>query len=109
MAKKLDPYRETARIALEPWLVEAALAHRFIRLSIGSIAGSAVRHHRVSAARRLAQAKGFPQKKYFWGRLPRPFPFVLWKQRRARRPRKQAEIPKCKNLTRETEKTGRLA
>src|SRR6202140_3508382 len=27
MGKKLDPYRETARIALEPWLVEAALAH----------------------------------------------------------------------------------
>jgi hypothetical protein len=26
MAKKLDPYRETARIALEPWLVQAALA-----------------------------------------------------------------------------------
>jgi uncharacterized protein DUF5681 len=26
MAKKLDPYRETARIALEPWVVEAALA-----------------------------------------------------------------------------------
>jgi hypothetical protein len=26
MAKKLDPYRETARIAIEPWLVEAALA-----------------------------------------------------------------------------------
>ena len=26
MASKLDPYRETARIALEPWLVEAALA-----------------------------------------------------------------------------------
>jgi hypothetical protein len=26
MAKKLDPYRETARIALEPWLIEAALA-----------------------------------------------------------------------------------
>jgi hypothetical protein len=26
MAKKLDPYRETARISLEPWLVEAALA-----------------------------------------------------------------------------------
>jgi hypothetical protein len=26
MAKKLYPYRETARIALEPWLVEAALA-----------------------------------------------------------------------------------
>jgi hypothetical protein len=26
MAKKLDPYRETARIALEPWLVKAALA-----------------------------------------------------------------------------------
>ena len=27
MAKKLDPYRETARMALEPWLVEAALGH----------------------------------------------------------------------------------
>ncbi len=26
MAKKLEPYRETARIALDPWLVEAALA-----------------------------------------------------------------------------------
>jgi hypothetical protein len=26
MAKKLDPYRETARILFEPWLVEAALA-----------------------------------------------------------------------------------
>lgn len=27
MAKKLDPFRETARMALEPWLVEAALSH----------------------------------------------------------------------------------
>jgi len=26
MARKLDPYRETARMVLEPWLVEAALA-----------------------------------------------------------------------------------
>lgn len=26
MAIKLDPYRETARMALEPWLVEVALA-----------------------------------------------------------------------------------
>jgi Family of unknown function (DUF5681) len=26
MAKKFDPYSETARMALEPWLVEAALA-----------------------------------------------------------------------------------
>jgi hypothetical protein len=26
MAKKLDPYRETARVVLEPWIVEAALA-----------------------------------------------------------------------------------
>jgi hypothetical protein len=25
MARKLDPYRETARMALEPWIVEAAL------------------------------------------------------------------------------------
>jgi Family of unknown function (DUF5681) len=33
MAKKLDPYRETARIALEPWIVEAALARRSEPLS----------------------------------------------------------------------------
>jgi hypothetical protein len=33
MAKKLDPYRETARMALEPWLVEAALAHLDRKLS----------------------------------------------------------------------------
>ncbi len=26
MAKKLDPYRETARMVLEPWIIEAALA-----------------------------------------------------------------------------------
>jgi hypothetical protein len=26
MARKLDRYRETVRIVLEPWLVEAALA-----------------------------------------------------------------------------------
>jgi hypothetical protein len=26
MAKKLDPYRETARMALEPWLIETAFA-----------------------------------------------------------------------------------
>jgi hypothetical protein len=33
MARKLDPYRETARMALEPWLVEAALARLFQPLS----------------------------------------------------------------------------
>jgi len=33
MARKLDPYRETARMALEPWLVEAALAHLDRKLS----------------------------------------------------------------------------
>ena len=33
MAKKLDPYRETARMALEPWLVEAALARLSGKLS----------------------------------------------------------------------------
>jgi hypothetical protein len=33
MARKLDPYRETARMALEPWLVEAALARRSQPLS----------------------------------------------------------------------------
>ena len=26
MARKLDAYRETVRVVLEPWLVEAALA-----------------------------------------------------------------------------------
>jgi Family of unknown function (DUF5681) len=33
MARKLDPYRETARMALEPWLVEAALARLLRTLS----------------------------------------------------------------------------
>jgi hypothetical protein len=33
MVRKLDPYRETARMALEPWLVEAALARLNRRLS----------------------------------------------------------------------------
>ena len=33
MATKLDPYRETARMALEPRLVEAALAHLDRKLS----------------------------------------------------------------------------
>ena len=33
MARKLDPYRETARIALEPWLVEAPLARLHPTLS----------------------------------------------------------------------------
>jgi len=33
MARKLDPYRETARMALEPWLIEAALARLDRRLS----------------------------------------------------------------------------
>ena len=33
MATKLDPYRETARMALEPWLVEAALADLDRKLS----------------------------------------------------------------------------
>jgi len=33
MAKKLDPYRETARIVLEPWLVETALARLPQKLS----------------------------------------------------------------------------
>jgi hypothetical protein len=33
MARKLDPYRETARMALEPWPVEAALARLDRRLS----------------------------------------------------------------------------
>jgi hypothetical protein len=33
MAKKLDAYRETARMALEPWLVEAALTRLPHKLS----------------------------------------------------------------------------
>jgi CheY-like chemotaxis protein len=38
MAKKLDPYRETARMALEPWLVEVALARLDRRPSQGQVA-----------------------------------------------------------------------
>ena len=34
MATKLDPFRETARMALEPWIVEAALARLNRRLSV---------------------------------------------------------------------------
>ncbi|UPT90420.1 DUF5681 domain-containing protein [Bradyrhizobium barranii subsp. apii] len=33
MARKLDPYRETARMAIEPWLVEATLERLPRRLS----------------------------------------------------------------------------
>ena len=33
MDKKLDPYRETARMTLEPWLIEAALARLSEKLS----------------------------------------------------------------------------
>ena len=33
MARKLDPYRETARMVLEPWVVEKALARRSQPLS----------------------------------------------------------------------------
>jgi hypothetical protein len=33
MARKLDPYRETARMVLEPWVVEAALARLSGKLS----------------------------------------------------------------------------
>jgi hypothetical protein len=33
MARKLDPYRETARMVLEPWLVDAALSRLDQRLS----------------------------------------------------------------------------
>lgn len=33
MARKLDPYRETARMALEPWLVEVAMARLKRRLT----------------------------------------------------------------------------
>jgi hypothetical protein len=33
LARKLDPYRETARMALEPWIVGAALARLRKKLS----------------------------------------------------------------------------
>jgi hypothetical protein len=33
MARKLDPYRETARMVLEPWVVETALARLSEKLS----------------------------------------------------------------------------
>jgi hypothetical protein len=39
MARKLDPYRETARMSLEPWLVETALAGSPSR-SVPPISGS---------------------------------------------------------------------
>ena len=34
MARKLDRYRETARMVLEPWIVEAALARLDRRLTL---------------------------------------------------------------------------
>lgn len=34
LARKLDRYRDTARMALEPWIVEAALARLDRRLTI---------------------------------------------------------------------------
>jgi hypothetical protein len=60
MAKKLDPYRETARMALEPWLVEAALARLNRTLS-------------PAEQRTIVQATRTPQKVRWpecWGERP---------------------------------------
>jgi hypothetical protein len=60
MAKKLDPYRETARMALEPWLVEAALARLNRTLS-------------PAEQRTIVQATRTPQKvrwPEWWGERP---------------------------------------
>jgi hypothetical protein len=50
MAKKLDPYRKTARIVLEPWLVEAALArlgHGLTPTEQRTVLGAARTPHKV--------------------------------------------------------------
>jgi hypothetical protein len=60
MAKKLDPYRETARIALEPWLVEAALA-RLDRIF------SAEEQRTIVKATRTPHRVRWPE---WWGEYP---------------------------------------
>src|SRR5262249_49709838 len=60
MARKLDPYRETARIALEPWLVEAALARLDRKLS-------AAEQRVIVKATRTPHKARWPE---WWSELP---------------------------------------
>jgi hypothetical protein len=60
MAIKLDPYRETARMALEPWLVEAALARLPERLATAE-------QRMVLKATRTPQKVRWPQ---WWSEYP---------------------------------------
>jgi hypothetical protein len=60
MAKKLDPYGETARMALEPWLVEAALARLPQPLSPAD-------QRTVVNATRTPHKVGWPE---WWNELP---------------------------------------
>jgi len=60
MAKKLDPYRETARMALAPWLVEAALA-RLCRIL------SPAEQRTVVAATRMPHKVRWPE---WWSEYP---------------------------------------
>src|SRR5258706_1273783 len=58
MARKLDPYRETARMALEPWLVEAALAPLNRKLSPAhqrTILNATRTPHKVKLPERLSE------------------------------------------------------
>jgi hypothetical protein len=48
MAKKLDPYRETARMVLQPWLVEVALKRLPQPLSPGMVERTSVVQNEVS-------------------------------------------------------------
>jgi hypothetical protein len=54
MARKFDPYRETARMALEPWLVEAALARLDRKLS-------SVEQHIIMKATRTPHKVRWPE------------------------------------------------
>lgn len=54
MATKLDPYRETAHLAIEPWLVEAALARLEEPLSVAD-------QHTVLNATRRARKVRWPK------------------------------------------------
>jgi hypothetical protein len=60
MARKLDPYRKTARIALEPWLVEAALARLDRKLN-------PVEQQIIMSATRTPHKVRWPE---WWGQPP---------------------------------------
>jgi hypothetical protein len=61
MARKLDPYRPTARMALEPWIVEAALAR------LGDRRLSTGEQRTVLAATRTPRKVKWPE---WWTEMP---------------------------------------